>query len=164
MSLQTEYFEEMYRSCEDPWGFRTRWYEQRKFAITMALLPLPRFRHAFEPGCSVGVLTEQLAGRCDTVTATELPFSTRGGTSSLTLPVRTTAEPVTSRIAAAIIAGVALAGGTAPSTAEAKAELRAALASARSLFRYGFELDVAGQRSHAWSASVLQSGGRPPGR
>src|SRR5947209_9882556 len=57
-----------------------------------------------------------------TVIGTVLPFSTKGGTSSLTLPVRTTAAPVTSRIAAAIIAGVAAAGcaatiGTAPTTA-----------------------------------------------
>ena len=36
------------------------------------MLPQPRYRHAFEPGCSVGVLTERLAGRCDRVTATDV--------------------------------------------------------------------------------------------
>src|SRR3954468_11156611 len=45
-----------------------------------------------------------------TVSGTVLPFSTSGGTSSLTLPVRTTAVPVISRIADAIAAGVASAG------------------------------------------------------
>src|SRR3954454_6418708 len=64
-----------------------------------------------------------------TVIGTVLPFSTKGGTSSLTLPVRTTAAPATSRIAAAIIAGVASAGrsvtiGTVPSTAALPAEAR----------------------------------------
>jgi hypothetical protein len=62
----------MYEASADPWQLQERWYEQRKFAITLALLPHPRFRHAFEPGCSVGVLTGQLAGRCDRVTATDL--------------------------------------------------------------------------------------------
>lgn len=70
--LPNAYFDRMYEVSADPWQLQERWYEQRKFAITLALLPLPRFRHAFEPGCSVGVLTEQLAGRCDHVTATDL--------------------------------------------------------------------------------------------
>jgi cyclopropane fatty-acyl-phospholipid synthase-like methyltransferase len=70
--LPDSYFDRMYAASDDPWQLGERWYERRKFAITMALLPLPRYRHAFEPGCSVGVLTEQLAGRCDRVTATDV--------------------------------------------------------------------------------------------
>jgi len=62
----------MYEGAADPWQLQNRWYEQRKFAITMALLPHPRYRHAFEPGCSVGVLTGLLATRCDHVTATDV--------------------------------------------------------------------------------------------
>lgn len=70
--IPDSYFDSMYEASADPWQLQDRWYEQRKFAITMALLPQPRYRHAFEPGCSVGVLTEQLAGRCDHVTATDV--------------------------------------------------------------------------------------------
>ncbi len=70
--LPDAYFDRMYAASADPWQLQERWYEQRKFAITLALLPHPRYRHAFEPGCSVGVLTEQLAGRCDHVTATDI--------------------------------------------------------------------------------------------
>ncbi len=70
--LPDAYFDRMYAASADPWQLQERWYEQRKFAITLALLPHPRYRHAFEPGCSVGVLTEQLAGRCDHVTATDV--------------------------------------------------------------------------------------------
>ncbi len=70
--LPDEYFDRMYAESADPWQLQQRWYEQRKFAITMALLPQPRYRHAFEPGCSVGVLTSQLAGRCDRVTAADV--------------------------------------------------------------------------------------------
>ena len=43
----------------------TRWYEARKYALSVALLPAERYRDAFEPGCSIGVLTELLAPRCD---------------------------------------------------------------------------------------------------
>jgi SAM-dependent methyltransferase len=70
--LPDAYFDRMYAASADPWQLQERWYEQRKFAITLALLPHPRYRHAFEPGCSVGVLTEQLAGRCEHVTATDV--------------------------------------------------------------------------------------------
>src|SRR5437763_684146 len=45
-----------------------------------------------------------------TVIGTVLPFSTKGGMSSLTLPILTAADPVTLRIADASMAGVASAG------------------------------------------------------
>ncbi len=62
----------MYAQAADPWQLESRWYEQRKYAITTALLPFPRYRLAFEPGCSIGVLTEKLAGRCDHVVSTDV--------------------------------------------------------------------------------------------
>lgn len=57
---------------EDPWGFTDRWYEQRKQAITLASLPRRHFGRAFEPGCSIGVLTELLAPRCEDLLATDV--------------------------------------------------------------------------------------------
>ena len=70
--LSTGYFDRIYSESADPWQLGDRWYEQRKYAITLALLPYRRYRHAFEPGCSIGVLTEQLATRCDHVTSTDI--------------------------------------------------------------------------------------------
>jgi predicted O-methyltransferase YrrM len=70
--LPDAYFDRMYAGTEDPWELSTRWYEQRKYAITLALLPRRRYRHAFEPGCSIGILTELLALRCDQVTAVDV--------------------------------------------------------------------------------------------
>jgi SAM-dependent methyltransferase len=70
--LPDAYFERMYARNDDPWELSTRWYEQRKYAITLALLPNRRYRHAFEPGCSIGTLTALLARRCDQVTAVDL--------------------------------------------------------------------------------------------
>jgi predicted O-methyltransferase YrrM len=70
--LPDAYFDRMYAGADDPWQLSTRWYEQRKYAITLALLPDRRYRHAFEPGCSIGTLTAQLARRCDHVTAVDV--------------------------------------------------------------------------------------------
>ena len=69
MSLGPGYFDQMYAAAPDPWGLASRWYEARKYALTLALLPDPRYRDAFEPGCSVGVLTGMLAARCGPVLA-----------------------------------------------------------------------------------------------
>ena len=70
--LADAYFDRMYDGTDDSWQLSTRWYEQRKYAITLALLPDRRYRHAFEPGCSIGTLTAQLARRCDHVTAMDV--------------------------------------------------------------------------------------------
>lgn len=70
--LPDEYFTDMYSESPDPWGFDERWYEERKRGLTAAVLPRRRFRSAFEPGCSIGNLTEVLAPRCDHVLATDV--------------------------------------------------------------------------------------------
>ncbi|MGN6300380.1 MAG: PIG-L family deacetylase [Angustibacter sp.] len=65
-SLDTTFFDDFYAAGgDDPWGFTDRWYERRKRSLTLAALPRERFRRAFEPGCSIGVLTAELATRCD---------------------------------------------------------------------------------------------------
>jgi SAM-dependent methyltransferase len=64
-TLPSGYFDAMYETAGDPWGFEDRWYERRKYAISLALLPAERYRSAFEAGCSIGVFTELLAPRCD---------------------------------------------------------------------------------------------------
>ncbi|GAA0282302.1 class I SAM-dependent methyltransferase [Cryptosporangium japonicum] len=71
-TLPTEYFDRMYAADDDPWGFRSRWYEERKYAVTLAALPRRRYRSGFEPGCSIGVLTAALADRCDTLLSTDV--------------------------------------------------------------------------------------------
>jgi SAM-dependent methyltransferase len=65
MSLDPGYFDKIYAASPDPWGFTSRWYEARKYAISLALLPREHYGDAFEPGCSVGVFSELLAARCD---------------------------------------------------------------------------------------------------
>lgn len=72
MSLSADYFDEVYRASDDPWGFVDRWYERRKRALALAMLPEARYARVFEPGCSIGVLTRELAARCDHLLATDI--------------------------------------------------------------------------------------------
>ena len=72
MTLAPGNFDAMYEAAPDPWSFEDRWYEQRKYAISLALLPDQRYRSVFEPGCSIGVLTALLARRCDCLLACDL--------------------------------------------------------------------------------------------
>ncbi|MFD6289408.1 SAM-dependent methyltransferase [Streptomyces sp. NPDC060205] len=65
------YFDDQYARAADPWHLGERWYDRRKYTLTVAALPRPRYARAFEPGCSVGVLTELLAARCERLLATD---------------------------------------------------------------------------------------------
>ena len=63
-SLSARYFEDVYRANPDPWNFAASPYEAAKYAATLAALPRAFYPSAFEAGCSIGVLTAQLAARC----------------------------------------------------------------------------------------------------
>ena len=72
MTLDTGHFRERYAASPDPYGLAERWYEARKYALSVALLPEERYGTAFEPGCSIGVLTAMLALRCDSLLACDI--------------------------------------------------------------------------------------------
>ena len=63
-TLTPHYFEAVYGANEDPWQFETSPYEHAKYAATIAALPRSNYKSGFEIGCSIGVLTSQLATRC----------------------------------------------------------------------------------------------------
>ncbi len=67
--LPTSYFDEMYAAADDPWEVKNRWYEQRKRDMLVAALPDQQYAFAFEPGCSIGALTQQLAARSNRLLA-----------------------------------------------------------------------------------------------
>ena len=56
-----EFFEARYRSSTDPWHFASSRYELNRYRATINALARSSYRRAFEPGCSVGVLTAALA-------------------------------------------------------------------------------------------------------
>lgn len=65
------YFERLWAASADPWDHAGRWYERRKYDLTVAALPAPRYRRAVEPACGTGLLTLRLADRADAVLATD---------------------------------------------------------------------------------------------
>ena len=67
--LSSAFFEAKYQKNADPWDFATSAYELHRYDVIIASLAHRRYRRAFEPGCSVGVLTERLAGICEAVDA-----------------------------------------------------------------------------------------------
>jgi SAM-dependent methyltransferase len=69
--MNVEHFDAKYQRDPDPWGYRHSWYEQRKYAITVACLPRPRYHLVWEPACSIGVLTGLLAERAGRVLASD---------------------------------------------------------------------------------------------
>ncbi len=68
-SWKPEVFDRIYAGSADPWAFETSPYERDKYADTLAQLGERRFIHALELGCSIGVMTRQLAARCDRLLA-----------------------------------------------------------------------------------------------
>ncbi len=65
-------FEARYRDDADPWRFATSSYELERYRVTLDALSRPHYRRGFEPGCSIGILTEALAKRCFQLEATEV--------------------------------------------------------------------------------------------
>jgi SAM-dependent methyltransferase len=70
-SLPPGYFEALYARDPDPWCFADSTYEREKYAATLAALPRPRYARALEVGCSIGVLTRELAPRCAALLAVD---------------------------------------------------------------------------------------------
>ena len=65
-------FEAKYRQSADPWNFNGSRYERDRYELTLRSLMRTHYRHAFEPACSIGVLTAALAERCDEVQAIDI--------------------------------------------------------------------------------------------
>ena len=64
-------FDRLYREHEDPWRYLSSPYEARKRALTLAVLPRPRYGTVVEAGASIGVLTRETAARADRVVGLE---------------------------------------------------------------------------------------------
>lgn len=72
LASSADAFEAMYRASQDPWQFATSAYEQSRYDAILRSLQRSRYDTAFEPGCSVGVLTARLAAICRRVLATDI--------------------------------------------------------------------------------------------
>lgn len=67
-----EFFESKYRDNPDPWAFASSEYEKERYQVTFEALGRQRYKRAFEPGCSIGILTARLATICDQVEASDI--------------------------------------------------------------------------------------------
>lgn len=69
-TLPPAFFDDFYaRHAADPWGFETRWYEERKRAILLASLLSRALGRVLEIGCATGLITSALAERAESVLA-----------------------------------------------------------------------------------------------
>jgi SAM-dependent methyltransferase len=66
------FFDRLYFQDAAPWRFASSEYELGRYEVIMQALSSRRYRHAFEPGCAIGVLTERLATICDCVDAIDI--------------------------------------------------------------------------------------------
>ena len=63
--MEPDYFDALYASDADPWRFASSEYERAKYQATLHALPKARYDRALEVGCSIGVFSRMLAGRCN---------------------------------------------------------------------------------------------------
>jgi SAM-dependent methyltransferase len=66
------FFENKYRQDIDPWNFESSPYEKERYAAILRTLRNHGYSSAFEPGCSIGVLTQALARYCSRLEAVDI--------------------------------------------------------------------------------------------
>jgi len=70
-ALTPEAFEARYAGGRDPWSFAVDPYELGRYRSILASLTRSAYGTVYEPGCSIGVLTQHLAGIAQQVIATD---------------------------------------------------------------------------------------------
>lgn len=66
------FFESKYRQDADPWNFEKSPCEKERYAAILRALKGDDYSSAFEPGCSIGVLTRALARYCRRLEAVDI--------------------------------------------------------------------------------------------
>ena len=65
MTRDAASFDRLYQENSDPWDYETSAYEADKYRRCLELLTRARYGRALELGCSIGVMSESIAARCD---------------------------------------------------------------------------------------------------
>ena len=71
-STSAAFFDEKYQRDADPWNFKKSEYEQGRDSVLVSELGGRIYSRAFEPGCSIGVLTALLAPHCKSLEAIDI--------------------------------------------------------------------------------------------
>jgi SAM-dependent methyltransferase len=72
LKVSRQAFEARYASLGDPWNFETSSYERNRYKTLLRTLSKAHYDVVYEPGCSVGVLTADLAALANRVIATDV--------------------------------------------------------------------------------------------
>lgn len=64
-------FETLFQKSDDPWGFETSLYEQKKLAKVLECIPTRPVSFALELGCAIGVSTLALAQYCKRIVSVD---------------------------------------------------------------------------------------------
>lgn len=67
-----EFFDAKYRENSDPWAFASNDYEQNRYSEILRALDCRHYKRAFEPGCSIGILTARLASISEHIDAIDI--------------------------------------------------------------------------------------------
>lgn len=67
-----DHFTRLYDLSSDPWNMTSSAYERAKYRHTIGTLGNRHFPLGLEVGCSIGVLTKLLAGRCNELLAVDI--------------------------------------------------------------------------------------------
>ena len=71
MRIDVADFDRRYRADEDPWRFGSSLYEQFRYDSIVEAVGERTYHRAFEPACSIGVLTARLASIAEQVVAVD---------------------------------------------------------------------------------------------
>ena len=71
-TTSAQFFEAKYADASDPWAFASSPYEQYRYERTFQALAHQHYQWAFEPGCSIGILTQKLATLCEGIDALDI--------------------------------------------------------------------------------------------
>lgn len=63
MQHKIKYFDRFYDNNDDPWGYQSHWYEERKRQICLAMLLKSQYSRVLEIGCANGCFSKKLAQR-----------------------------------------------------------------------------------------------------
>ncbi len=72
MNIKANFFESLYQNNPDPWHFASSTYELNRYKRICEIVHHQKPSYVFEAGCSIGILTEQLAHLAEFVEAIDI--------------------------------------------------------------------------------------------
>jgi 2-polyprenyl-3-methyl-5-hydroxy-6-metoxy-1,4-benzoquinol methylase len=68
----SDFFEFLFSIKRDPWNYENSPYEKEKYQTTLSALPREKYRRVLEVGCAIGVFTQMLKDRAESILAVDV--------------------------------------------------------------------------------------------